>query len=563
MNLPDGQLERIEVVLTVALLVVVATAIPALLRMLRRGAVGLSPRQRRLAAMGATVAVALRFVAPGRMVMMYVGFGLTDTAIQLRGLPRWGATATVVHHLALQVLPADHASILALHGAIGSITTVLAALWIARLSRDNQAGLWALWLGAATPLLVHDHRTESILVVACALLWAGLLLLDRFIASGRRATLVAGTAALVLAATTRPELPLIVAAFVGVAVWLRRGELTRARCRVLGAAALLGVSCAVPHGAHVLNSTWIELGRGSLPSLDGGLPLRVLGGWFTENALVRPSLFPLGALVLALFATFGSHRRLSLALWSLALLWLATSFVDLPEQSIPRLHAPAAHLVALNAALAAAWIPARAAQRWSRAGRQAAVVGLALALMASAAPTLRHLWAWTNEDSQEVVARRAASLLPSGACLVRLGRTDLQPDERTHVHFPDYLVERTRPRVRVLPVGRRHSARCDGGRYFLLDLRCYARHEDGITRTNREISSRCWLGPRCHEASFRHRGWRRPARPGLRAPCAAAMREVIGTPVFDTTVASVGDNEFGYYPPIAAFRVGLFPLAQQ
>jgi len=41
------------------------------------------------------------------------------------------------------------------------------------------------------------------------------------------------------------------------------------------------------------------------------------------------------------------------------------------------------------------------------------------------------------------------------------------------------------------------------------------------------------------------------------------MREVIGTPVFDTTVASVGDNEFGYYPPIAAFRVGLFPLAQQ
>ncbi len=48
--------------------------------------------------LGVAVAVLLRFLAPGRMVMVYVGFGLTDTAIQLQGLPRWGATATVVHH---------------------------------------------------------------------------------------------------------------------------------------------------------------------------------------------------------------------------------------------------------------------------------------------------------------------------------------------------------------------------------------------------------------------------------------------------------------------------------
>ena len=481
-----------------------------------------------------------------RLVMIYKGYALTAAAADLVAVPRYGAGALTLHRLVLGTFGVDHVNLIAVHTVLGIFAAMALLCLLARFRPAVGAVGVAALLLALTPLLVKDHRSESLLVITSAALWPAALLWDHWSEKGAPWDLVGAVGLLALAAMTRPEM-VVIAPMVLLVVTALRGGLPKRHWLATSAAALLFGLLVLPHLLHIIAATQEQAASGALPAMEGALLQRLARGGVLYGAVFKPLMFPLGATLLALAACAlptpeagTSHRRLAIWLWLLALVWMVIVRVDMPETSIPRLHAPASALICLGAGLGAAslwrWRPV---QRLPRAGLGGA---LTLLLLASAALTLAPLWSTTNEDEAEAFLRDAfASLSEASVCLLRLDGEDPPPPGKVHRDFPDYLALPPERDDRLFGLQAWHRAGrpdCPGGVWFVHGMRCYARA--GGQRPEGGAARRDDSGPI--------------------AACVELLQQGDWQPMLSRPVRNHGDNEFGYYPddpqlPLALYRL--------
>ncbi|RMG19960.1 MAG: hypothetical protein D6729_03935, partial [Deltaproteobacteria bacterium] len=396
----------------------------------------LTPSAKGLLAAGTVGGALLRLWVPHRLVMIFMGYRAAAEVAQFTTVPKYGAGAFVLHRAAFELFGPSHDVIIATHTALGILSIPLAALLLRGLGAEvKSAGFGALFF-AFLPIFVKDHRSESILVPAVFLLLGGSLLWLRSLQERRFRWVFAALPFFVLGAITRPELSVVALALPVALAWMIGAPVHRHPWGprspwVLGAAALLGVLLATPHLVHLARAVRQQVDAGALPALTPSLAYKTFTGLVWRNAVTRFETFPVpltAAALAELFLARGSARRRAGGLLLLGTLWIALYYMDLPRPSIPRLHAPGALLFALAAACAIGrWLaPIRPSKR-SGAAAALAVAGLVLASL----PSALHLWAPTNEDTEEALVHQAVDALPSHpVCFVRIGDRDPPPVEK-------------------------------------------------------------------------------------------------------------------------------------
>ncbi len=483
-------------------------AIAALPRVLTTALATLRPHARTVAP-ALAVALALRLLAPARLVMLFSGYELTERSAVLTAVHRYGAGSQVLHRLLFTVLPPDDATLIGVHRLAGWLALLPLLAWFARWQPPPRAIAWAAWGLATLPLLVHDAASESILVVGALWLWSGLLLLETARpGDGWRAAVL-----LAAAGMTRPELA-IVAPLLSLWVLRRQGTpLTRRHA----ALAVLFALLVLPQVWHSVDRMAQDAAQGTnrLHKLVPLGPLAVVGSFVP----FWPLVFPLPWTLLALHGLRRHRARLELALVTYA--WAFTLLVDLPQTSVPRLEAPLAALWLLLGAwhLAELALPA---QRWL-----VAVVALATL------PTLQ-LWSPTNEDDAARFTRAALAKLPAqDACLVTLHESDPPDKGKVQRAFPDYLLRpphRTVARYALAQWQAAGAPQCPAGTFLLVEHRCWA--------------------------IFHH-----PAAAPAQLPiCTQTLAEHRWLPVLQERAANHGQNEYGWYPDVGEFALGLYKL---
>ena len=510
----------------------------------------------------------LRLLLPVRMVMIYMGYKLANDAADFATVAKYGAGAFVPYRLLFGAFGPDHVVLANTHAVVGMLGFGLMIVLALRHGADRLTAPLAAALFAFVPLFVKDHRSESLLVLGTFYLWTGLLLLDAWLAEGRWRQVPALVGWLVLAVTTRPEM-LPITGVGALAVLSARGY-TTVRARLAGLAAVAGLVAlaSVPHLVHLSQAVQGQLQAGALPGSADWLTERTLRKLITRNAWLDATYFPVALTALAVLALpllRGTLRRLASVLLVLVVLWTGLTYIDLPATSVPRLHAPPAALLTL---LASCGVGALAALlRRARPVLAPALAGVvALGVLGSAAPTVPSLFAITNEDQEDTLIRRALDQLPaSGACLVRISNFDDPPEEKTPRHFPDYLLRP--PHRDVTPwmirdYESQSSEQCPAGVYFLAGLRCYVQWwDDGTALIERRVTAPSLFDPSGWRVAFEHVRPPKPPRPVMMSSCERLLARSVQSTVFEETLPNLGDNEFGHYPDVPSFRVGLYRLA--
>ncbi|MBI5609730.1 MAG: hypothetical protein HY902_12730 [Deltaproteobacteria bacterium] len=489
---------------------------------------------------------ALRLAVPVRLVMIFSAYRLTEDAATLTHVPRAGAAPTLLYRLVFAVLVADHRVLVAVNTACALLTLPLLVALYARFRPPKGAVATAAGLLALLPVLVLDARTESHLLPAMLWLSAGLLLLDQGLQGGLRRDLLGSVALLTLAAMSRPELTAMTPLLAAVVAWWRKahgdGQVSRTAVAV---AAALGLLLIVPHLLHLRYALAVEQEGGSLPPVDAsfvlGLPLR----WLSLALPLQPDLFPAGLTALALWAAVapGRERRFLLGLLLAAALWMALTLIDLPRTSVPRLHAPAAVLVAFVAAWQVGrWLSDAAV---AAKGRQKAAVALGICAL-SAVPSAWALSARSNEDETEDFLTAAIAQLPArDACVVALAMGDPPPPHRTQRAFPAYLLRPPHRDAQLYSFTQWRALGepvCAGGTFLVVDHRCYAMHAQGRQQGAATTDA---TGPN-----------------GMLGACRALMERHPWRKVLERDVPNRGDNEYGYYAAVPSFRLGLYGLGR-
>ncbi|MDP6945107.1 MAG: glycosyltransferase family 39 protein, partial [Myxococcota bacterium] len=236
---------------------------------------------------------------PAKLVMIYKGYDLTSAAADFTSVPKYGAGALTLHRTALEWFGYDHLTLINLHSLAGGLTVIVMCAALARARPPRWAVAFAAGLLAFTPLLLRDHRSESILVIGCLVLWAAVLLMDFYLDKRRPVDLVGSVAMTALATITRPELLLIAPLLLTAWIWARSPPGTEKPWRSLGCAALCWLLLVTPHAQHVIDSTREQMGSGALPSMSPDLFGHLLRGGVLYGAIFSPSQFPLIALALA------------------------------------------------------------------------------------------------------------------------------------------------------------------------------------------------------------------------------------------------------------------------
>jgi hypothetical protein len=486
-------------------------------------------------AAAAAVALLSHLLAPSRLVMVYDGYAQTQALVAMEPL-RYGAGANWLYAPFVAGWP-DHAAVQWANRLYG--LTALVALWAlaARLwpARPALPALLAA-LTATAPLLWRDHASESILVAPMALLLLGAFGVAA--ARDRVFPLLLAAPCLAAAALSRPEFGPAAVALSALVVLSQR---PRWPARAWLAAALItaaALSLAPPHLALVRHVVAWLVETGALPGLDGLWPrasrdLLTLGGL---NVVLNVG----PALLVALLAASLLPRRdrwLAAGLILVALAWAALTRVDLPDISIPRVHAPPWLLFALAGALGADVLWAASARLRARHARPVGVGLLALAWLASAGATVAPLYAPTNADTEERLLRATVEHLPAGAvCLATLDETDPPPAGKTPRFFPYYLLANRAPAPTLTSLAalKPSALACADGAFALLGVRCYMALREDATAGPPPQGAPMVAG--CQAFADRHR-----------------LEPVVG---YDAP--NHGDHGFDLYPSGPTLRVGLY-----
>ncbi len=487
------------------------------------------------------VAAVLRWViAPLRIATMYIGYLLTEQVIELQPDSHYGIGSQALYHALFAVLPHDHRSLMAVNAVVGVMVVPVVATLAARAFDDHRTGLIAAWFVAVIPLFVRNDTSDANNVPW--LLWFGAGLIALLAALDRPTTLdtAAATILLTLAAISRPEMPLLVPALVVVfALGTRASEpwSRRIRSASFWVALVVFALCVLPHALHVREATALLETRGSLPGTNRGTLWAYVRIIATRNTLLDPGLYPIGCVVTAVLAlTLGTApMRTRLAWMAMAVLSLLPYTLDLCRANMARVHVPAALWFTVLAGHGVASV-------WKRRDARVAAA-LAVGVALSALPTIRVLWAPTNEEAEEAMIRASFARLPAEATtLVRIDRIDRDRNAYgtpfTHDHFPDYLL---RPPVRE---GRASSI------------------TDWIGEPDFTHPAYFYLGMRCY-AEFREEGTPPPHGQHLQRACERMRREFVLEPVIERDVVNRGDVWLAYYGDAPTFRLGLYRIVRR
>lgn len=493
------------------------------------------PVQERWSAAAWALGAVLRWaVAPLWLTMVFIGYRMTETAIQLVPVNHYGIGASALYHMGFAVLPLDHRSVMAINSLVGVLAMPLHAALALELLGTKRRAIRFLWLLAATPLLIQLDNSEANHVPTLWWLSGGLLLLLHFAQNRSHLTLAASLVLLGLAATSRVELLALAPLLAYLALWTVQGKRPPLAWRPTGKAALLVLAVGV-----LLLPQLVNLWQSGMPLLPD--PLALLGrlalALTQANVLLRTTLFPLGILLAALIAL--TERKL----WPLAAMAVACLLAvapDVDRGNLVRVQAPAALFACMLAAVGLERLGFAASAPVQPGRLRLALVAAAL-VAASAAATVPFLWAPTNERAEDLFIRDALAHLPAGPyTLIRLSTEDRVPkqvglESTTQLHFPDYLVKPPVGQARLTSVAawlERPDATLPA--YFFAGVRCYAR--------------------------WRPDGEPAPAGLSEHPACSQMRKSAKLVPVFQRTVVNQGDvwlNNYGDAPelPLALYKV--------
>ncbi len=437
----------------------------------------------------------LRLALPPQLVMVYKGYELTQAAADFVSVPRYGAGSLVAHRALMVWVAPDHNAIIGLTTAAAVLTSLLLPACLALGLRGFSGARLAVPIAAAAialmPLAIVDARSESILVLGGLAMAIGWLRVGAATANqdkaGAAGDVAAAVVALGLAATIRPEL-LLLGPLLALTPLIGRpgdgGQAALPRSWLYLAAACL-CALALPSLLHMQRMTAEQVATGALPPVTPALLLRAVGVMAGGSALFRPELYPVGWLAgcLGLMTLPAPARRLGL--WLLCVSAIATGVyaIDLPDVSLPRLHAQAALWVTLVASLGAVGLwqaagrggtgPLGAALA-SPAGRRATWV-LAIAwAVTSALPSARARLQATDEATEESLVRELLASLPDkSVCVARLDLSDAPAQARVHRDFPDYLFQPPLRRDRLISLSEVDDRSACEETWIVLGVRCY------------------------------------------------------------------------------------------
>nr|WP_235880151.1 glycosyltransferase family 39 protein [Polyangium aurulentum] len=497
-----------------------------------------TPLEKRLLGAAIAAAAVLRwFVAPLWIVTMFIGYHLTEQAIDLLPVSHYGVGSSAFYHALFAILPRDHRSLLWANSVVGVLTIPFYATYAARMTNDRRVGAIFAWLVALVPLFVKNDNSDANHVPLLWWLFGGLVLWDEALETGRRASLAAAMALFALATLARPEMPLLLPLLVAITTFARGwGEHRMLRTKVFEALALLFALAVLPQVLHVLRASLELKSRSSLNGLGLSRFLLAPALLLTNDTVLRPRLFPIALLPFALHPLLDRRpegRRRPAALGMAAIVSLVVYMVDLCEANMARVQVPGALFVTMLAALGLS-------RAYDRVRAPAYRAAAAVLLVGTAMPSVSRLWAPTNEQAEEELIREAVARLPGDEpfTLVRMGWDDRDPEktrEFTHYYFPDYLIERPARKGRAISVAAwEQRPRFDVPAYFFAGVRCYA--------------------------SMRNEGTPPPPGDNQQRPCARMDEQFVLEPVFEREIPNRGDVWLEYYGDAPTLRVGLYRI---
>lgn len=504
-----------------------------------------------LAGLGGIVAagaVLRLFVVPHQVVTEYMGYQLTSFTAEMEVIPRYGVGAQVLWRALFQVAPTDHATVIALHAVLGTLTLVWLAAALLRAGVRPAGALAATALAALLPQFLWSDASDSLTVPVLFWTLGATLFAQEYLATRQWSHLVGAVAWLALAAHTRPEHvvfgPLLVLVFVAAGGTAPR---LRDRLRAPAAGWIAGVAgyalLAAPQVLYAFHMRAVMTARGGWPHTFAEVLPRMPALFVKANALFDPEMVPLALAPLAALglvaAPSWAARRLRLALLGLGVAWLCFYYIDLSVASLPRLHV----VLALPAAIVAGALlgdlwhlrPQRA--RWLGPALGAVAAG---ALVAGVPTAAQALFQPTNEAEEDAFFREAVAALPANVpfVFVRLGRGDKDPGDMTHDHHPDYLVRPPARQGYVMSVAELLAEPRLPERpvYWYKGMRCYSR-----LRREDQPPPATYVAPACGRME------------------AAFTLE----PVVERVVANHGDLMLPYYSTEAQLPLGLYRVVSR
>lgn len=538
-GLSDRALDALQANVAFGLLGISLLALPAVYE--RAWAVW-RPRERRdgqaVAAAVAAAAILRWLVAPKWIVTIYIGYHLTQQALDLLPVSHYGVGSSALYHGLFAILPADHRSLLWVNSVLGVLTLPLVATFARRYLDDARAGVIVAALVAVLPLFIKNDNSDANHVPTLWWFFSGLVQLDEHFETRRTRPLVFATSLLALTAIARPEMPILLPVLLGLLLlggWCPR-DVWRDRRVYLALAAAAFV--LLPQVEHVLRQLDVLQQNASLPGLGPRWREEFARRMRGLNTLITPTLYPpilLVAAALGLVLPWGRVlRRWALALSALPA--LAIYSLDLCRANMARVHVPSALFVTLAAA---GGLSALAALL-SRRALQAALAAVFLALFVPACVrSARVLWAPTNEQAEEAFIRDAIARLPprGSYTFVRIGHGDrvIIPGraEYTHDHFPDYLISPP------------------DGQAQVRTIQSWIDHPDWSSPVYFFSGTRCFAQMRPPDVAPPHGDNHQPA-------CQEMHRRYTLEPVFTRVVPNRGDVWLEYYGDAPTLRLSLY-----
>lgn len=527
-----AQLQLAQILIAALLLGLALVALPrAYLRAWRFWSEGWDSPVRVVAGAVVLAAVLRWLVAPHAIATVFIGYRLTQQAIDLLPVGHYGAGTSAFYHLIFRIAQSDHHTLMWVNSIVGVLSLPLWATLGARLMGDRRTGAFFAFIVAALPLFVRNDNSDANNVPTMWWLVAGLVLWEEYLSERSRVALVAAASMLTLAAVSRPEMPMMAAMLV-VIVHVASCSSARPWREPLawGLVAIAGL-LIVPHMLHVMDAISGLRERSSLPGFSAErlrtLP-HLLG---SRNAVLDNGMYPLPLVLAALgAAAFFPVRRwapVALAAFVAVVLYI----VDLDRANMARVHVPAAVLTSLLAAgtLACLW------ERLSRPVWRAAGGGL---LLLSLIPSATTLFAPTNDDAEERLVQATMVVLPKGSfTFVRQGFADRDaerdPYGLTHLHFPDYLLRAEGRQGRSRTVAQfMESPSWEMPVYFFAGMRCHA--------------------------VFRPESIEPPKGEDLQPACRLMHEQFRLEPVIEWDEPNRGDVWLNYYSDASTLRIGLY-----
>jgi hypothetical protein len=429
----------------------------------------------------------IRILAPHRMVMVFMGYNIVESAISLENLPRYGASALVLYHLFMKIFPADHVSVLWLNSIIGTFNIVLTVFILRCFLKAFSSGIFLAGMLSLTPVFIRDHNSESILVPAMFFLLTSVFLLQNHLKYRKNSYLAGSLTSLVLASLARPELMLL--APLTWVFFLTEKPVLKGSIRILF---LISMPFFLIYMLNALRLFFVmqrEMAFVNFPDMEFYSMLSSFVSLLSDRNLVfNPDVFPVMTVILAFTALIISPERTRvLRLIILSVLFSGIYFMDFNEESMLRLHIPEAVFITMAASTGLSGIAGKL-----KKANISLILILSVLWIVSAAFTANKTFMSSNSDEEDVFFREAVSRLPDEPVLfVRLGYGDIPEfydgldiyssshghTGRVHRFYPDYLINARGRNDRILNIRIFEiENRWDMPVYFYLGMRCYAYH---------------------------------------------------------------------------------------